>query len=130
MYTIQKSPCFTDQLLLEDSSGNSLTLDIQLGITPELAQQYRALQVRLLELQADAKDRPGDPQVIEKTGKAVSEVLSLLLGSDNLRKMTEFYAGDYISMLTDAIPYIQEVIVPQFAQLAKERKRQLKRRFK
>ena len=117
-------------MLLEDFSGNSLTLDIQLGITPELAQQYRALQVRLLELQADAKDRPGDPQVVEKTGKAVSEVLSLLLGSDNLRKMTEFYAGDYISMLTDAIPYIQEVIVPQFAQLAKERKQQLKRRFK
>lgn len=130
MYTIKKASCFADQLVLEDPSGNSLTLDIQLGITPELAQRYRALQVQLLELQADAKERPGDPQVIEKTGKAVSEVLSLLLGGENLRKMTEFYDGDYISMLSDVFPYVQEVVVPQFAQLAKERKQQLKRRFK
>lgn len=130
MYTIHKSANFTDQLELKDAAGKSLILDIHLGITPQLARDYRALQVKILNLQNEAKAAPGDAAVVEKIGEAVSDVLTLLFGADNVQKMASFYAGDYISMLTDVFPYIQEVIAPQFIKLAKERRQQLKRRFK
>ena len=57
-------------------------------------------------------------------------MLSLLFGPENLQKMAEFYGGDFITMLADVFPYIREVIAPKFADLAKARKAQLKRRFK
>ncbi len=130
MYSIQKAPCFTDKLELRDEAGKSLVLDIRLQVTPQAAGQYRRLQVRLLDLQKAARENPGDPAIVEQIGQAVAEVLSLLLGTDNLQEMTQFYDGDYITMLSDVFPYIQQVIAPQFSALAEARKKQLKRRFK
>lgn len=130
MYTIQKSDTFSDNLELKDSAGKSLVLEVKLNITPQIAREYRALQIQLLELQKQAADNPGAPEIIERIGKAVSDVLKLLFGSDNLRKMAEFYDGDFVTMLSDVFPYIHDVIMPQFEKLAKSRKAQLKRRFK
>ena len=130
MYTIQKSEAFSDDLELKDAAGKNLILNIRLNITPQLAGQYRALQVRLLNLQKQAADKPGDPETIEQIGRAVSDVLALLFGAENLEKMAEFYERDFIAMLTDVFPYIREVIAPRFADLAKFRKAQLKRRFR
>lgn len=130
MYTIQKSEAFSDDLELKDAAGKNLILNIRLNITPQLAGQYRALQVRLLNLQKQAADKPGDPETIEQIGRAVSDVLALLFGTENLEKMAEFYEGDFLTMLSDVFPYIQEVIAPRFADLAKSRKAQLKRRFR
>lgn len=130
MYTIQKSETFTDQLELKDASGGSLLLDVRLNITPQTAKEYRTLQVRLLDLQKQAANKPGDPEFIEQIGRAVADVLSLLFGKESLEKMTDFYGGDFITMLTDVFPYIREVIAPQFKALAEARKKQLKRRLK
>ena len=130
MYTIQKSETFADQLELKDAAGQSLVLDAKLNVTPALVKEYRALQVRLLELQKQAAGKPGDPDVLEQIGRAVSDVLTLLFGEENIRKMTAFYDGDFVTMLADIFPYIQNVIVPRFSKLAKSRKAQLKRRFR
>lgn len=130
MYTIQKSEALSDKLELKDAEGKSLVLDIRLGITPQTAREYRALQMRLLDLQKRAADKPGDPETIEQTGQAVADLLSLLFGAENLERMAAFYDGDFITMLADVFPYIREVIAPKFADLAKARREQLKRRFK
>ena len=130
MYTIQKSEAFSDKLELKNAAGKSLVLDIRLGITPQIAKEYRALQIRLLDLQKQAADKPGNPETIEQTGRAVSDVLTMLFGTENLQKITEFYDGDFITMLADLFPYIQNVIAPRFADMAKARRAQFKRRFK
>lgn len=129
MYTIQKSEAFTDQLELKDAEGKRLVLDVRLKVTPQTARDYRALQVRLLDLQKRAADKPGEADTVEQIGRAVSDVLSLLFGAENLGKMTEFYDGDFLTLLSDVFPYIRDVIAPRFADLAKSRKAQLKRRF-
>lgn len=130
MYTIQKSEAFSDRLELKDAAGESLVLDIRLGITPQTAREYRVLQIRLLDLQKRAADKPGDPDTIEQTGRAVADLLALLFGAENLEKMAAFYDGDFVTMLADVFPYIREVIAPRLASLAKARREQFKRRFK
>lgn len=130
MYTIQKSEALSDKLELKDAEGKSLVLDIRLGITPQTVREYRALQIRLMDLQKRAESKPGDPETVEQTGQAVADLLSLLFGAENLERMAAFYDGDFITMLADVFPYIREVIAPKFADLAKARREQLKRRFK
>lgn len=130
MYTIQKSETFSDKLELKDAAGESLVLDIRLGITLQTAKEYRALQMRLLDLQKRAADEPGNPETIEQTGRAVADLLALLFGAENLEKMAAFYDGDFVTMLADVFPYIREVIAPKFCSLAKARREQFKRRFK
>lgn len=130
MYTIRKSEEFHDQLEIQDASGRNLVLDIRLNVTPQVAKEYRALQVKLLNLQKQTSANSGDPEIVEQIGQAVSDALSLLFGAENLKRMSEFYGGDYVTMLSDVFPYIQEVIVPQFSALAEARKKQMRRRFR
>lgn len=129
MYTIQKSEAFSDKLELKDAQGKSLVLDVRLRITPQTAKEYRAMQVRLLDLQNQAAGKPEDAEIMEQTGRAVADVLSLVFGAENFEKMAAFYEGEYVAMLADVFPYIRDVIAPRFASMAKARKAQLKRRF-
>lgn len=130
MYTIQKSDDFSDKLEIQNAAGDSLVLDIRLSITPQTVREYRALQIRLMDLQKRAESKPGDPETVEQTGQAVADVLTLLFGAENLERMAAFYAGDFVTMLADVFPYIREVIAPKLTGLAKSRREQLKRRFK
>lgn len=130
MYIIQKSETFSDQLELKSADGKSLVLDIRLNISSDIVGKYRALQVRLMDLQKRTTANPGDPDIVEQVGRAVWDLLTLLFGIENCEKMVDFYDRDFITMLADVFPYIREVIAPKFGDLAKARRAQFKRRFK
>lgn len=130
MYTIQKSEAFSDKLELRDAAGESLVLDIRLNINPAIVKEYRVLQVRLMDLDKKTKADPGDPETIEQTDQAICDLITLLFGAENFERMDDFYSGDHIALLNDIAPYICDVIAPEFREMAKARKAQLKRRFK
>lgn len=129
MYQIRQSKPFREQLSVETEKGKRV-FDITLNITPQLAKEYRALQVRMLDLQRRQRESGDDPALVEEIGSCVVDTMQLLLGGETAAGLIELYEGNYTSMFYDVFPFINEVIVPQVQSLARERKQQLKRRFR
>ena len=129
MYTLTQDPIFTDQIELKKQNGTSEILDIQIDLSAETLKAYRELQIQLIDLQKKVKENPHDSKTIEEIGKAVVAVLSLLLGENNCKKIIDFYSDDFTKMMTDLFPYIQNVVVPQFQKIVKQRKRALKKKI-
>ena len=129
VYTLKQTSTFQDEIKLERTNGTCEILNIRLAITPDIVKQYRALQVRLIDLQKAQQKNPIDTGLLGEIGKTVVDVFSLLFGEENCRKIMEFYADDFTQMAAELFPYIQNAIVPHFQQLARERKQALKRKM-
>lgn len=130
MYTIQKTQAFTDTITFENGGGqNGLTIQIQLKITPELASQYRTIQLRLISLQKQIQADPSNSETISEIGECIVRTFSLLFGEENTKEIVRFYENDLDQMLLDVFPYIQNVIVPEIGKIAKARKQQFRKRF-
>ena len=130
MYTIQKTQAFEDTLRINGENSETLDLHIRMNTSPQLVKEYRGLQIQLIDAQKKLKEQPGSDAALSEIGEATIRMIALLFGEDNTRKMQEFYGGDYVTMVTDIFPYIQNVIAPKIQEMAKERKAQFKRRFK
>lgn len=130
MYQIKQSKPFHDQLSIETKTGETKVFDVTINITPQLAKDYRAIQIKLLELNKKHNENKEDFSVITGIGECVVDTMKLLLGEENTKELVEIYDEDYTSMLYDVFPYINEVIVPKIQKIAKEKKQQVKTRFK
>lgn len=130
MYQIKQSKPFHDQLSIETKTGETKVFDVTINITPQLAKDYRAIQIKLLELNKKHNENKEDFSVITGIGECVVDAMKLLLGEENTKELVEIYDEDYTSMLYDVFPYINEVIVPEIQKIAREKKQQVKTRFK
>lgn len=130
MYQIKQSKPFHDQLSIETKTGETKVFDVTINITPQLAKDYRAIQIKLLELNKKHNENKEDFSVITGIGECVVDTMKLLLGEENTKELVEIYDEDYTSMLYDVFPYINEVIVPEIQKIAREKKQQVKTRFK
>ena len=130
MYTLIQNKVFRDEIELKTQDGKSEILEINLKIDPNCIKKYRELQLQIIELQRQNKEDPNNPETIEKIGAAIVNTLSLLLGTDNTEKILSFDAGNYVDMMTGLYPYLENVIVPEFQKVAKQRKKELSRGFK
>lgn len=130
MYVIQKSQAFTDTITFQtNGEAENLTVPIKLNVTSELIPQYRAVQLRMLELQKQNQTDPGNEAVINGIGECVVQTMTLLFGEENAEAIIRFYENDLEQMLLDVFPYIRDVIVPQIEKIAKERKQQYRKRM-
>ena len=100
-----------------------------MNITPELIPQYRAVQLRLVELQKQNQTEPGNEAVINGIGECIVQTMTLLFGEENAEAIIRFYENDLAQMLMDVFPYIRDVIIPQIEKIAKERKQQYRKRI-
>ena len=87
MYTLRQNALFTDEIELQKNDGTSEILKIKIDIRPELVKKYRELQVRFVDLQKRSNSNPGDLKIVEDIGKAVVDLLCLLLGDENAKKI-------------------------------------------
>lgn len=124
MYTFTKAHTFEDTIALE-ADGEREELHITLDITPELVRDFRALQIELMDL--DKEDKT-EPSTLEKVGKAVCSMLTLLLGKDNAEKIFAFYNNDPAKTLSAVFPYMQEKIIPELQKSAKGYKQTFKKK--
>lgn len=130
MYVIQKSQAFTDTITFQtNGEAEDLTVPIKLNVTSELIPQYRAVQLRMLELQKQNQTDPGNEAVINGIGECIVQTMTLLFGEENAEAIIRFYENDLEQMLLDVFPYIRDVIVPQIEKIAKERKQQYRKRM-
>ena len=128
MYTLRQNALFTDEIELQKNDGTSEILKIKIDICPELVKKYRELQVRFVNLQKCSNSNPGDLKIVEDIGKAVVDVFCLLFGDENAKKIIEFYSDDFQQTAYNLFPYIQNVLVPKFHEVARQRKQAFKRR--
>lgn len=128
MYTLRQNALFTDEIELQKNDGTSEILKIKIDIRPELVKKYRELQVRFVDLQKRSNSNPGDLKIVEDIGKAVVDVFCFLFGDENAKKIIEFYSDDFQQMAYNLFPYVQNVLVPKFQEVARQRKQAFKRR--
>ena len=130
MYTIHKTQTFRDQLELKDDQGASEIINVKLDMSPKTIQNYRKAQIALLELQKRLKDQPKSVDAMEEMGEAVVGLFTLVFGEANTQKILAFYEDDFVAMCADLFVYLQNVVAPAIQRAAKERSKELKRRFK
>lgn len=128
MYTLRQNALFTDEIELQKNDGTSEILKIKIDIRPELVKKYRELQVRFVDLQKRSNSNPGDLKIVEDIGKTVVDVFCLLFGDENAKKIIEFYSDDFPADGLQSFPYVQNVLVPKFQEVVRQRKQAFKRR--
>ena len=128
MYVLNQASVFEDQIKLQKRDGTNEILEIRFDITESLVKKYRELQIQMMNLQKKQKENPGDIGIVEEVGKVVVELFSALFGNENVERIMAFYANDYTKMCAELFPYIQNVIVPEFQKILRQRKQAYKKR--
>ena len=129
MYTLRQSALFSDEIELAKSNGASEFITINLNITPDLVKEYRKLQLQYMAYQKKAAENPKDVIVMEKAGEVIVGIVTLLFGKEKAEKIIGFYSDDYIQMMINLYPYIENTLVPRLNEIIRQRKHDLKRKF-
>lgn len=129
MYTLRQSALFSDEIELAKNNGASEFITINLNITPDLVKEYRKLQLQYIDYQKKTAENPKDVVAIEKAGEVIVGILALLFGKENAEKIINFYSDDYIQMMVNLYPYIENTLVPRLNEIIRQRKHDLKRKF-
>ena len=127
MYTLRQSALFSDEIELAKNDGTSEFITINLNITPDLVKEYRKLQLQYIDYQKKTAENPKDVVAIEKAGEVIVGILALLFGKENAEKIINFYSDDYIQMMVNLYPYIENTLVPRLNEIIRQRKHDLKR---
>lgn len=126
MYVLNQRSTFSDEIVLQKNDGTQDTIKYSLPINEETLKKYRTLQIKLIDFQRKCKSDPKDITVIESAGKIIVELLCVIFGDENAKKLIDFYSNDYPAMMSDLFPYIQNTIVPELNKVAKSRKKGFK----
>ena len=122
MYTFKQTEnIFTDQIALEKADGQKEIIDVSIPLTPELVKKYRQIQIKL----AEAEKIADGLKKAEIVGELVWELLVLLFGEENAKKILALFGSDISSALMQIFPYIQQELAPKLAAVVKERKKVL-----
>lgn len=129
MYVVKRKETFTETLRLEALDGKTEDIIVKLQPNPALLKNFRALQIKMIDLETN-KNHLAEETAIEERGKCVVDMFVLLFGQQATEKILAFYEDNYVEMLTDIFPFIQEVIIPRLNMVAKEIKQDFRSRFK
>lgn len=127
MYIIQKQGNFSDSFEIRANDGDSLRITYTLKISSDMIRRFRALQVRIAEIEKQRKAHGDSAELAEQLGEVIVELYTLVFGEENTQALLAFYESDYVAMIVDIFPYIQNVVVPELSKYAKSRKKQLLR---
>ena len=129
MCVVKRKETFTETLRLEAPDGKTEDIIVKLQPNPALLKNFRALQIKMIDLETN-KNHLAEEIAIEERGKCVVDMFVLLFGQQATEKILAFYEDNYVEMLTDIFPFIQEVIIPKLNMVAKEIKQDFRSRFK
>lgn len=102
-YKLKKSKKISEQIELED--GTIIDIDINVGkMSLDFNKEYnKVTRVQML-----------NPSVenLEKLGKAAIEFYAFVLGAENTEKLIEYYDDNYLEMIENIMPFINERVKP------------------
>lgn len=100
------------------------TVDID-AIAGELRRNLTDITTAEQALKKAASDKDYSA-AYEQYGKAVSGILAVCFGSENARRIVEFFEGNYIEVSVAIVPYIYETVLPRVNESLERRREQLK----
>lgn len=111
MYELKRAPRIKEQLKIGDE-----VIDVDIDVE-NTAVEFNKCRNAVIAAEQDIKKmrESGEEStaVLEKYGKAITELLVTIFGVDNTQKIVDFYEGRYIELTTEVFPFVINVIGPK-----------------
>ena len=102
-------------------------LKINIDPTAMLPEYNRARDALLV---AQSVAQSGAEADLAQFGQAVVDMMEILLGKENAKVIIAFYEDNYVEMLEQVLPYMEEVIVPQMTAAADKMKKEMRKKYR
>lgn len=110
MYQIKRRKTFTEELNFSSPNGKELTINVELSLDTQLREfesKYRSIQILNNHVNAGTA-------TYSQLGQGVIDLFEVVFGKVNTQKIITFYTGNYIEMIQDIMPFITDVVKPEF----------------
>lgn len=119
-YQIKKDNEVVEELEFLDNNNEVVKkINVKINID-KIASEYRQRKVEITE--AQQKINKGEEDAVELFGVAIINMFKTVFGEENTVAILEYFEGKYTDMLTNCIPFIEQVIQPAIEQVVKDKK--------
>ena len=95
------------------------------GLAMNASKKYVEVQ-RLLAMAEKARGKENAEvvdELVTRLGQTVIDFFEIIFGEENTKTILEFYEGNYIEMVLEVVPFIQERILPMSRAIAQQNRR-------
>lgn len=119
-FQIKKDNEVVEELEFLDSNNEVVKkINVKINID-KIASEYRQRKLEITE--AQQKINKGEEDAVELFGVAIINMFKTVFGEENTVAILEYFEGKYTDMLTNCIPFIEQVIQPAIEQVVKDKK--------
>lgn len=86
--------------------------------------RFKEIQGELAAL----NEQKDDPDIITKIGACIMRLMRLFFGDEVTEALLTFFDGNYVEMIEQLFPYINDEVIPEIKRRSKARVKALKRR--
>lgn len=123
-YQIKRKSKIKERLELCDETGAVvLPIDVEINVD-DIAKIANAQQVFIMAKELIQKE-PQSAKAQEAFGTAVIAIFAVLFGKENTDKIIAFYDGRYAEMLSDIMPFIEDVLLPKIKEASADYAQQI-----
>lgn len=129
MAVLERKKKLVDTLELKNEDGSTFAiLNIDLDVDRIMAEYNRARN-DVIRAQQKIKTDPQNPEILNEYGQAIISVLDVLFGTENTKKLLEFYENKYSELLEMIFPYISNEIEPRMREIVNDKVEKMKAQF-
>ena len=129
MAVLERKKKLVDTLELKNEDGSTFAiLNIDLDVDRVMAEYNRARN-DVIRVQQKIKTDPQNPEILNEYGQAIISVLDVLFGTENTKKLLEFYENKYSELLEMIFPYISNEIEPRMREIVNDKVAKMKAQF-
>ena len=122
-YQIKKDNEVVEELEFLDNNNEVVKkINVKINID-KIASEYRQRKVEITE--AQQKINKGEEDAVELFGVAIINMFKTVFGEENTVAILEYFEGKYTDMLTNCIPFIEQVIQPAIEKVVRDKKQLL-----
>lgn len=122
-YQIKKDNEVVEELEFLDKNNEVVKkINVKINID-KIASEYRQRKVEITE--AQQKINKGEEDAVELFGVAIINMFKTVFGEENTVAILEYFEGKYTDMLTNCIPFIEQVIQPAIEKVVRDKKQLL-----
>ena len=92
------------------------------GLAMNASKKFVEIQ-RLLAMAEKARGKENEEELVTKLGQTVIDFFEAIFGEEDTKTILEFYEGNYIEMVLEVVPFIQEKILPVSRAIAQQKRR-------
>ena len=127
---------FAEDIELLDQDGR-VVLSIHVALDPDsVVEKISRKYIDLVHIQqsfqgfdASAKNEAEVQEAYARLGNAVIALLEAVFGTADTRRLLDYFDGNYIEMMHQVGPWIENVAVPRIREIAQKNKQQIMKSY-